>query len=327
MNLITSLVNSVPWRVPRTNNNIQQLIEIFDHDRMHRRSFNLRSPTNALTRWSTGAEVAQFTPLSSPRSTLRDPVTGTTQVSSSSSDTLCDHTYLTPTSRPQESSKLPAFYSEAVWGATLLHTHEKKPSSTSHEVKLKPRSSLNRNAMSKLFSQRERSSSSNQFKTKTEAMSMRQPSFASASANAVDPNHPRDGEGVPAEVQVPNETGSTKSRNRHGDANGSPGPDPGLAPIGSDRDHHSHRTPSVGDPDVDTRWVLATEPRPRPPPARLALMEHPSYMRCSSPGVQRIPRFRRDLPHQWRIRCHHSSQHVPATHGLHRGQSISGWVC
>ena len=181
--------------------------------------------------------------------------------------------------------------------------------------------------MSELFSQRERSSSSNQFKTKTEAMSMHQPSFASASANAADPNHPRDGEGVPAEVQVPNETESTKSCNRHGDANGSHGPDPGLAPIGSDRDHRSHRTPSVGDPDVDTRWVLATEPRPRPPPAPPGV-DGASFLRGDVPHqvVQRIPRFRRDLPHQWRIWCHRSSQHIPAAHGLHRGQSISGWV-
>ena len=138
--------------------------------------------------------------------------------------------------------------------------------------------------MSELFSQQERSSSSNHFKTKTEAMSMRQPSFASASANATDPNHPRGGEGVPAEVQVPNETESPKARKRHGDANSSHGPNPGLAPIGSDHDHRSHHTPSVGDPDVDTRWVLTTKPRPRPPPA--------------PPGVDGASFLCSDVPHQ-----------------------------
>ena len=111
--------------------------------------------------------------------------------------------------------------------------------------------------MSELFSQQERSSSSNQFKTKTEAMSMHQPSFASAPANAMDPNHPHDGEGVPAEVEVPNETESANPRNRHGDAFGSHGNESGPATIGGNRDL---QTPFVGDQDMRTRWGLASKP-------------------------------------------------------------------
>ena len=118
----------------------------------------------------------------------------------------------------------------------------RNPAPPHTEVKLKPWSKFESNAMSKLFSQRERSSSSNQFKTKTEAMCDRQPSFASAPANAVDPNHPRNGEEVPAEVEVPDKTASIDPRNCHGDANSSHGPNPRLSPIGSNHDPCSHHT-------------------------------------------------------------------------------------
>ena len=43
-------------------------------------------------------------------------------------------------------------------------------------------------------------------------MSIRQPSFGNAPADAVDPNHPGDGEGVPAEVEVRTETVLTDPR-------------------------------------------------------------------------------------------------------------------
>ena len=100
--------------------------------------------------------------------------------------------------------------------------------------------------MSELFSQRERSSSSNQFKTKTEAMSIRQPSFGNALADAVDPNHPGDGEGVPAEVEVRTETVLTDPRNPHGDAIGSRGIDPGLATIRRNQDSNLSSDPNHG---------------------------------------------------------------------------------
>jgi hypothetical protein len=119
---------------------------------------------------------------------------------------------------------------------------------------------------------------------------MRQPSFASAPANAADPNHPRDGEGVPAEVEVPNKTASTNPRNHYGDANSSHGPNPGPATIGGDRDLISHQTPFVGNQDVRTCWGLATEPNwVHPPPVLPA---------PAPPGVNGASFLRGDIPNQ-----------------------------
>jgi hypothetical protein len=123
-------------------------------------------------------------------------------------------------------------------------------------------------------------------------MSMCQPSLASAPANAVDPNHPCDGEGVPTEVEVPNETASVNPPNRHGDASGSHGLDPGLTTIGGDPDliSISHQTPFVGDQNVRTCWGLATQPNWLHPP--------PVLQAPAPPGVDGASFLRGNIPNR-----------------------------
>ena len=115
-------------------------------------------------------------------------------------------------------------------------------------------------------------------------MSIHQPNFARAPANAVSPNHPSDGEGIPAEVNVPTKVELTDPDDWHGDANTYHDTNPGITPPGSDCDPRSHRTPSVGDLDVDVNWVLTTEPRHCPPPA--------------PPGVDGASFMHDDIPNQ-----------------------------
>ena len=65
------------------------------------------------------------------------------------------------------------------------------------------------------------------------------------------------GSGIPVEVDVPSEAPTRRSGN-FGD---------NVPAMGETRNSGSHRTPSMGDPEVDVDWVLASEPRHRPPPA------------------------------------------------------------
>ena len=75
------------------------------------------------------------------------------------------------------------------------------------------------------------------------------------------------GSGIPAEVDVPSEAPSHPS-----------GSGDDVPAMGETRNSGSHRTPSMGDPDVDVDWVLASKPHsPSTLQHPLVLMEHLSY--------------------------------------------------
>ena len=65
------------------------------------------------------------------------------------------------------------------------------------------------------------------------------------------------GSGIPVEVDVPSKAPSRQSGD-FGD---------NVPAMGETHNSGSHRTPSMGDPEVDVDWVLASEPHHRPPPA------------------------------------------------------------
>ena len=65
------------------------------------------------------------------------------------------------------------------------------------------------------------------------------------------------GSGIPVEVDAPSEAPSRQSGD-FGD---------NVPAMGETRNSGSHWTPSMGGPEVDVDWVLASEPCCRPPPA------------------------------------------------------------
>ena len=122
----------------------------------------------------------------------------------------------------------------------------------SSRVKLKARKDLS-DEQSERSSQRERSSSSfqDQDLTRNTMSIVNEPTWADIASLR------SGGSGIPVEVDVPSEAPTRRS--------GDFGDD--VPAMGETRNSGSHRTPSMGDPEVDVDWVLASEPRRRPPPA------------------------------------------------------------